>query len=79
MSNEPSKSENNTVETMDVRSAALKAAESLKDPERQKKAIELANKMGQKSQDMDVRAARKEALQTQGKSQQKSKGQDFDR
>jgi hypothetical protein len=63
----------------DIKAAALKAAQSLKDPERQKKALELAKKIGQKSKDMDVRATRREALQAKDKFQQKSKGQSFDR
>jgi hypothetical protein len=41
--------------------------------------MELPKKIGQKSKDMDVRSARKEALQAKDKSQQKSKGQGSDR
>ena len=77
MANQENKTVNSTME--EVKISAMKAAETLQDPERKKQAIELANKVGQKAQDMDIRAEQKAALLSKDRVQTKENSQDFDR
>ena len=77
MANQENKTVNSTME--EVKISAMKAAETLQDPERKKQAIELANKIGQKAQDMDIRAEQKAALLSKDRVQTKENSQDFDR
>ena len=73
--------ENETVNPKmeEVKTSAMKAAETLQDPERKKQAIELAKKLGQKAQDMDIKAKEKAALLSKDRAQTKAHSQDFDR
>ncbi len=77
MANQENKTVNSTME--EVKISAMKAAETLQDPERKKQAIEIAKKIGQKAQDMDIRAEQKAALLSKDRVQTKENSQDFDR